>query len=109
VLCRLVNAINPACKVKVSSSKMPFQQMEAIKNALRAARNTLNVPQHCCFETNDLYDKKNMDLVLNTVVAIGSAAQAVEGFRCAVQPAYLDDGGTHWYTHFSDAHDDTRD
>jgi hypothetical protein len=74
VLCKLVNTFRPGSVAKVSQSKMPFQQMENIKAFLEAAR-ALGVGAHDCFETVDLYEEKDLVLVVDCIHALGAAVQ----------------------------------
>eukprot|EP00929_Paragymnodinium_shiwhaense_P046177 TRINITY_DN23509_c0_g1_i1.p1 TRINITY_DN23509_c0_g1~~TRINITY_DN23509_c0_g1_i1.p1 ORF type:complete len:379 (+),score=104.26 TRINITY_DN23509_c0_g1_i1:37-1173(+) len=86
VLCNVVNHFRPAI-VKVNQQTMPFKQMENIKNFLGAARE-LGVPESSVFETNDLYEEKNVDAVLSCVYALGGAVQTacphIEGPRLGI-------------------------
>jgi hypothetical protein len=60
---------------------MPFKQMENISNFLKACRG-LGVAEHDLFETVDLYEEKDLGVVVTCIHALGRAAQA-KGFRGA--------------------------
>jgi len=74
VLCNLANAIRPGSVKKVNDSTMPFKQMENIKYFLQAARE-LGVQPHDCFETLDLFEEKDLVVVITTIHSLGSAVQ----------------------------------
>lgn len=75
VLCHLVNAIQPASVKGISKSNMPFNQMENIKKFLGAAR-ALGMPESSCFSTPDLFEEKNMGIVIQMLFAFGGVVQA---------------------------------
>ncbi len=74
-LCMLVNKIKPGA-VKVNNSKMPFKQMENISNFLKTCR-SLGVAEHDLFETVDLYEGKDLGVVVTCIHALGRAVQGV--------------------------------
>mmetsp|Transcript_45244 Transcript_45244/g.141782 ORF Transcript_45244/g.141782 Transcript_45244/m.141782 type:complete len:319 (-) Transcript_45244:1665-2621(-) len=73
-LCKLVNAIRPGSVRKINASRTPFKQMENISMFLRAIR-ALGVAEHDCFETVDLYEEKDLGVVVKCIWALGRAAQ----------------------------------
>jgi len=74
ILCTLINTIKPGTIRSVSTSKMPFKQMENVSNYLKACR-TLGVAEHDLFETVDLYEQKDMGVVVTCIHALGRAVQ----------------------------------
>lgn len=66
ILCEVVNAISPNA-VRFKHSKMPFIQMENIASFLRFSRETLGVPAHDLFQTVDLYERKNVFQVVQSI------------------------------------------
>ncbi|CAM9589648.1 unnamed protein product, partial [Hapterophycus canaliculatus] len=74
LLCKLINTIKPGVVRRVNQSKMPFKQMENISNFLRSCR-TLGVAEHSLFETVDLFEGKDIGLVVRCVFSLGSAVQ----------------------------------
>lgn len=66
-LCLLINAIKPGAVRKVNDSRMPFKQMENISNFLKACR-AVGVAEHSLFETVDLFEGKDLGLVVRCVV-----------------------------------------
>lgn len=73
-LCKVANAIEPNCIKKIETSKMPFKQMENISNFLKAIRK-IGVLEYEVFETVDLFDLKDMGLVIRCIFALGRATQ----------------------------------
>ncbi|CAM9101703.1 unnamed protein product [Phaeothamnion confervicola] len=74
LLCELINAIEPGSVRRVNDSKMPFKQMENVSAFLRACR-AVGVPEHSLFETVDLYEQKDISLVVKCLHALGGAVQ----------------------------------
>lgn len=67
-LCLLINEIRPGLVRKVNNSKMPFKQMENVSNFLKACR-TVGVPEYSLFETVDLFELKDIGLVIKCLVS----------------------------------------
>ena len=74
VLCTLLNALKPGSIKKISTSNMPFKQMEQISLFLRGIR-TLGVQEFEVFDTNDLYRGNDMRKVVQCIHSIGTAAK----------------------------------
>ena len=53
---------------------MPFKQMENITAFLRACR-TVGVSEHDLFETVDLYEEKDLNVVIQCIFALGRTIQ----------------------------------
>ncbi|KAG5184842.1 calponin homology domain-containing protein, partial [Tribonema minus] len=75
VLCKLLNAIRPGTVKKINTSSMPFKQMENISAYLKGCR-ALGVAEHSLFETVDLYEEKDISLVIKCLFALGSTIQS---------------------------------
>ncbi|CAM9131234.1 unnamed protein product [Ectocarpus sp. 13 AM-2016] len=73
-ICKLVNTIKPGAVRKINESRMPFKQMENISNFLKSCR-AMGVAEHSLFETVDLYEGKDIGLVVRCIFALGSAVQ----------------------------------
>ena len=76
-LCQLLNAAVPGTipeKRINKSTAMPFKQMENISNFLKAAR-ALGVREHDLFETVDLFDGKDIGLVIQCLHSLGTVLQ----------------------------------
>jgi hypothetical protein len=74
LLCELINAIKPGTIKKINNSKMPFKQMENISNFLKACR-SLGVAEHSLFETVDLFEEKDVNLVIRCLFSLDSTIQ----------------------------------
>ena len=74
VLCTLLNALKPGSIKKISTSTMPFKQMEQISLFLRGIR-TLGVQEFEVFDTNDLYRGNDMRKVVQCIHSIGTAVK----------------------------------
>eukprot|EP00903_Cladosiphon_okamuranus_P008703 g8337.t1 len=73
-LCELINTIKPGAVRRVNDSKMPFKQMENVSNFLKACR-AVGVAEHSLFETVDLYEGKDLGLVVRCLHALGQTVQ----------------------------------
>jgi len=78
VLCKLANCVRPGSVKQVNTMNAPFKQMENISWFMDAAR-ALGVPEASMFCTPDLFEEKNMGLVMTGLYAYGGAA-AGSGF-----------------------------
>jgi len=74
LLCQLINTIRAGTVRKINKMRMPFMQMENISNFLQGCR-ALGVSDHDCFETVDLYEQKDLGVVVNCIIALGRAVQ----------------------------------
>ncbi|RCI06740.1 hypothetical protein CU098_012568 [Rhizopus stolonifer] len=68
ILCKVIGKLVPG-QGKFKQSKMPFIQMENISIFLKGAE-ALGVPKHDLFQTIDLFEKKNMTQVIDSLFAI---------------------------------------
>eukprot|EP00299_Pterocystis_sp_00344_P019646 c9719_g1_i1.p1 GENE.c9719_g1_i1~~c9719_g1_i1.p1 ORF type:complete len:1097 (-),score=353.71 c9719_g1_i1:69-3359(-) len=66
VLCNLINKIRPGSVKKVNQMKMPFMMMENISSYLSACRD-YGVRETDLFQTVDLYEAQNMNLVIQNL------------------------------------------
>ncbi|CAK7199055.1 calponin [Sporothrix eucalyptigena] len=88
-LCRLANLAIPPPGIRFKQSAMPFVQMENISHFLRACQAPpLNLQQHDCFLTVDLYEAKDPAQVLQCLGAFSRAANNVKpsAFPTAIGP-----------------------
>lgn len=74
ILCATINAIRPDTIKKVNKMKAPFMMMENICHFLKGCR-TLGVNSDDCFETVDLFEGKDLGLVVACIHALGRAVQ----------------------------------
>eukprot|EP01135_Chromosphaera_perkinsii_P001128 Nk52_evm78s158 gene=Nk52_evmTU78s158 len=71
ILCELANKVKPGSipEKKISSSKIAFKMMENINFFLEAAKN-MSIPSSNLFQTVDLYEARNMEQVINTILGV---------------------------------------
>lgn len=67
VLCELANKVSPNAAVRFKRSQMPFIQMENIAAFLQFSHATLKIPQHDLFQTIDLFERKNVFQVVQSI------------------------------------------
>ena len=80
ILCRLINTIVPGTISKINTSSFNYSQMENIGNYLKACI-ALGLPKTDLFDTPDLWDKKNMNLVINNIHLLAKHVETkVEGY-----------------------------
>jgi len=72
VLCKLINKIKPNSVPKVNESGGQFKFMENINNFQKALKD-YGVPDIDVFQTVDLFEKKDISQVTNTLFALGRA------------------------------------
>ena len=80
LLCELINKLQPGTISRVSSSAMPFKQMENISNYIEACA-ALGVPNQDCFRSVDLFEGKDLRAVVRNIHSLGRVAQRLEGFH----------------------------
>ncbi|KAL9549251.1 hypothetical protein MBANPS3_005290 [Mucor bainieri] len=68
ILCKVIGKLVPG-QGKFKQSKMPFIQMENISIFLRGAE-ALGVPKYDLFQTVDLFEKKNMTQVIDSIFSL---------------------------------------
>merc|ERR1711918_181520 len=74
VLCQFINTIKPGTVAKIQHSKMPFRQMENISAFIKGCR-AIGVPEYDLFETVDLFEEKNIDVVMKCLDSFGRTIQ----------------------------------
>ncbi len=74
LLCKVINAVKHGTIKRINTSKMPFKQMENISIFLRACR-TFGVPEYSLFETVDLFEEKDLSLVIRCIHSLGGVVQ----------------------------------
>merc|ERR1711879_993674 len=74
-------------KLKFNSTTTPFKQMENIETFLKAGK-AYGVPDNSCFQTVDLFEGRNMAMVVATILQCGTEAQrlAFNGPVCGPKP-----------------------
>jgi len=80
LLCELVNKLQFGTSSRVSSSSMPFKQMENISYYIEACA-ALGVPNQDCFHSVDLFEGKDLRAVVRNIHALGRVAQSLDCFN----------------------------
>lgn len=73
-LCTLVNKLQPGTIKKVNTMKAPFKQRENIEFFLKACE-AYGLKSQDLFQVNDLYECKNLYMVVDCLYALGGMAQ----------------------------------
>merc|ERR1712141_851002 len=73
-LCSLINALQPGSVKKINTLKAPFKQRENIEMYLKACTN-YGLKEQDLFQVNDLYENKNLYMVVDNLYALGGMAQ----------------------------------
>lgn len=70
-LCKLLNTINPGAvrRINTKEGQNKFKQMENISNFIRGCRD-IGVKEYSLFETVDLYEGKDVGLVVKCLVRV---------------------------------------
>merc|ERR1711937_169217 len=79
VLCKLINRLRPGSVKKINTMNAPFKQRENIEMFLKGCESYGLVPQDL-FQVNDLYENKNLYMVVDNLYALGGLAQR-QGFN----------------------------
>jgi len=74
VLCRLINAIEPGSVKKINTMNAPFKQRENIEMYLKACVN-YGLKEQDLFQVNDLYENKNLYMIVDNLYNIGGMTQ----------------------------------
>jgi len=74
VLCELINALRPGSVKKINTMKMPFKQRENIELYLKGAAD-YGLKEQDLFQVNDLYESKNLYMVVDNLCSLGGCAQ----------------------------------
>jgi len=74
VLCSLINALQPGSVKKINTLKAPFKQRENIEMYLKACT-AYGLKEQDLFQVNDLYENKNLYMVVDNLFSLGGMAQ----------------------------------
>merc|ERR1712243_59830 len=74
VLCQLINAIQPGSVKKINTMKAPFKQRENIEMYLKACA-AYGLKEQDLFQVNDLYENKNLYMVVDNLYNLGGMTQ----------------------------------
>ena len=67
---RLINAIKPGTVKKINTMKAPFKQRENIEMYLKGCE-ALGLKSQDLFQVNDLYENKNLYMVVDNICTVG--------------------------------------
>merc|ERR1712233_137342 len=74
VLCSLINCLQPGSVKKINTLKAPFKQRENIEMYLKACA-TYGLKEQDLFQVNDLYENKNLYMVVDNLFSLGGMTQ----------------------------------
>jgi len=74
VLCQLINCLMPGAVKKINTMKAPFKQRENLEMFLKGCE-AYGLKSHDLFVVNDLYEHRNLYMVVDTIFALGGMAQ----------------------------------
>merc|ERR1712173_530750 len=74
VLCNLINALQPGSVKKINTLKAPFKQRENIEMYLKACT-AYGLKEQDLFQVNDLYENKNLYMVVDNLFSLGGMTQ----------------------------------
>jgi len=74
VLCQLINAIEPGSVKKINTMNAPFKQRENIEMYLKACI-AYGLKEQDLFQVNDLYENKNLYMIVDNIYNIGGMTQ----------------------------------
>jgi hypothetical protein len=80
ILCKLANAIRPGSVKSISTQKIPFMQMQNI-NAYLSACKSFGLQKHDLFVTVDLFEGKNINVVVDNIYSLGAMCQTMKDFN----------------------------
>jgi len=74
LLCELINKLRPGSVKKINTMNAPFKQRENIEMYLKGCE-TYGLVTQDLFQVNDLYENKNLYMVVDNLYALGGLAQ----------------------------------
>lgn len=74
LLCELINKLQPGAVKKVNTMKAPFKQRENIELYLKGCE-SFGLKAQDLFQVNDLYENKNLYMVVDNLYCLGGMAQ----------------------------------
>jgi len=73
-LCKLINEIVPGAVKKINTMNAPFKQRENIEMYLKACA-SYGLKEQDLFQVNDLYENKNLYMVVDNIYSLGGMTQ----------------------------------
>jgi hypothetical protein len=90
-MCQMANKLWPGAVPKVNTgTALAFKQMENIANYIRLCGSRLAVPASCLFQTTDLFEGKDMNMVLINIRYVRQLSE--KGIALAALPSMLTSG-----------------
>nr|ACO14747.1 Calponin-3 [Caligus clemensi] len=74
LLCELINILNPSSVKKINTLNTPFKHRENIELYLKGCEN-YGLKAQDLFQVNDLYENKNLYMVVDNLYGLGGMAQ----------------------------------
>merc|ERR1719383_877995 len=74
VLCKLINRLKPGSVKKINTMNAPFKQRENIEFFLKGCE-AYGLKSQDLFQVNDLYECKNLYMIVDCLYALGGMAQ----------------------------------
>jgi len=74
LLCELINKLQPGTVKKINTLKAPFKQRENIELYLKGCE-SYGLKTQDLFQVNDLYENKNLYMVVDNLYCLGGVAQ----------------------------------
>lgn len=74
ILCQLINVLNPGSVKKINTMNAPFKQRENIEMYLKGCE-AYGLKAQDLFQVNDLYENKNLYMIVDNLYALGGMAQ----------------------------------
>eukprot|EP01132_Coremiostelium_polycephalum_P007426 gene7426-9128_t len=79
LLCKLVNTLKPGIIKRINESQISFKQLENIQNYLKAC-SQLGLQDTNLFNSIDLFENKDINLVITNILVLGKFASKVDGY-----------------------------
>ncbi|XP_074601316.1 muscle-specific protein 20 transgelin [Brevipalpus obovatus] len=80
ILCKLINKLQPGSVNKIHTSGPSFKLMENL-NSFQQAIKKYGVPDEDCFQTVDLFEKRNVPQVAQCLMALGRTSYLHSDFK----------------------------
>jgi hypothetical protein len=80
ILCKLMNALKPGIIPKINEQNIAYMQMENIERYLQACKE-LGLRDSDLFNTSDLFNEKNMNLVINNIHILAHFVEKLPDFN----------------------------
>lgn len=81
ILCRVLNTIKPGAVAAPSESTIAFKQRENIGAYLDACQRRFNIRGGSLFQTVDLYEEKDMNIVVTSIHFLAKSVAKREGYK----------------------------